>query len=121
DAHGHVIDLGFENVQIQLHDTQNLQDALQRIKTYASANPSRTWLLGDGWNQVRWNLGRFPLAGELDSVVPDRPAVLDRVDGHAKWLNTKALQAAGITRDSEDPPGGRIERDAQRNPTGVLV
>ena len=121
DAHGHVIDLGFENVQIQLHDTQNLQEALQRIKTYASANPSRTWLLGDGWNQVRWNLGRFPLAGELDSVVPDRPAVLDRVDGHAKWLNTKALQAAGITRDSEDPPGGRIERDAQRNPTGVLV
>jgi predicted amidohydrolase YtcJ len=77
--------------------------------------------LGHGWNQVKWGLGRFPTKSELDAVVPDRPAALDRVDGHAKWLNTPALEAAGITKDTTDPPGGRIERDALGNPTGVLV
>ena len=121
DAHGHVIDLGFEYVQIQLSSTESLREAQDRIRAYAKANPDRTWLLGDGWNQVRWRLGRFPLANELDAVVPDRPVALGRVDGHAKWLNTQALHAAGITRDTKDPVGGRIERDADGNPSGVLV
>lgn len=121
DAHGHVIDLGFESVQIELHDTENLQQALARVREYAAANPDLTWLLGGGWNQVTWNLGRFPLASELDTAVEGRPVVLDRVDGHAKWLNSSALRAAGITRETVEPSGGRIERDAQGNPSGVLV
>src|SRR5580658_4349122 len=121
DAHGHVLDLGFETVQIQLWDTNSLGEAQQRIRAYASANPKRGWLLGDGWNQVKWQLGRFPTANELDAAVPDRPVVLDRVDGHAKWVNSRVLRAAGITRDTPDPPGGRIERDAAGNPTGVVV
>jgi predicted amidohydrolase YtcJ len=121
DAHGHVIDLGFENAQIQLYDTESLAEAQNRIGAYAKANPDRAWLLGGGWNQVIWKLGRFPLASELDVVVSNRPLVLSRVDGHAKWLNTQALHAAGITRDTRDPVGGRIERDAAGNPTGVLV
>jgi predicted amidohydrolase YtcJ len=121
DAHGHVFDLGFDAVQVQLSDTQSLGEAQQRIRAYASANPTRAWLQGDGWNQVRWKLGRFPLASELDAAVPDKPAVLSRVDGHAEWLNSKALQAADITRYTPDPPGGRIERDAAGNPSGVLV
>jgi predicted amidohydrolase YtcJ len=77
--------------------------------------------LGGGWNQVKWKIGRFPLASELDAVLSDRPVVLSRVDGHAEWLNTKALIAAGITRDTRDPVGGRVERDAAGNPSGVLV
>ena len=121
DAHGHVIDLGFEHVRIQLSSTESLHAAQDRIRAYARANPDRTWLLGDGWNQVKWKLGRFPLATELDAAVGDRPVVLDRVDGHAQWLNTLALHAAGITRDTKDPVGGRIERDADSNPSGVLV
>jgi len=121
DAHGHVIDLGFEYVQIQLSSTESLREAQDRIRAYAKANPDRTWLLGDGWNQVKWRLGRFALANELDAVVSDRPVVLGRVDGHAKWLNTQALHAAGITRVTKDPVGGRIERDADGNPSGVLV
>jgi predicted amidohydrolase YtcJ len=121
DAHGHVIDLGFEYVLIQLYGTESLREAQERIRDYAKANPDRKWLLGDGWNQVVWKLGRFPLASELDAVVADRPAVLGRVDGHAQWLNTQALHAAGITRDTKDPIGGRIERDADGNPSGVLV
>jgi len=121
DAHGHVFDLGFDAVQIRLADTRSLREAQRRIHTYAAAHRGQAWLQGDGWNQVKWNLGRFPYASELDAVVPDKPAVLSRVDGHAEWLNTKALQAAGITKATADPPGGRIERDAAGNPSGVLV
>jgi predicted amidohydrolase YtcJ len=121
DAHGHVIDLGFVATRVFLYDTQSLEQAQDRIRTYANANPDRAWLLGGGWNQVTWKLGRFPTASELDAVVSDRPAVLSRIDGHAEWLNTRALQAAGITRDTKDPVGGRIERNADGNPSGVLV
>jgi predicted amidohydrolase YtcJ len=121
DAHGHVVYLGLESVQIQLTGTTSLQQAQQKIRAYAQANPRRAWLLGDGWNQVIWNLGRFPTAQELDAAIADRPAALDRIDGHATWLNTKALHAAGITKDTPDPTGGRIERDAAGNPSGVLV
>jgi predicted amidohydrolase YtcJ len=118
DAHGHVVYLGLESVQIQLTGTTSLQQAQQKIRAYAQANPRRAWLLGDGWNQVIWNLGRFPTAQELDAAIADRPAALDRIDGHATWLNTKALHAAGITKDTPDPTGGRIERDAAGNPSG---
>jgi predicted amidohydrolase YtcJ len=91
------------------------------ISAFAKAHPDRPWVLGGGWNQVPWKIGRFPTAAELDAEVADRPAVLERVDGHAKWLNSKALRAAGITRDTPDPSGGRIERDPDGNPSGVLV
>jgi predicted amidohydrolase YtcJ len=121
DAHGHVLDLGFETVQIQLWDSTSLGQAQKLIRAYASANPKRGWLLGDGWNQVKWQLGRFPTASELDAAVSDRPVVLDRVDGHAKWVNTRVLQLAAITRETPDPLGGRIERDAAGNPSGVFV
>jgi predicted amidohydrolase YtcJ len=121
DAHGHVIDLGFEGVRINLTGSTSLKEAQERIKAYFAANPDRPWALGGGWNQVQWNLGRFPTARELDLAVADRPAVLSRIDGHAEWLNTKALAAAGIDKATADPVGGRIERDAAGNPTGVLV
>ena len=121
DAHGHVFDLGQETVEIQLEDTRSLSEAQARIRAYAAANAQRPWLLGAGWNQEIWKLGRFPWATELDAAEADKPVVLDRVDGHSKWLNSKALQVAGITRDTPDPPGGRIERDAEGRPSGVLV
>lgn len=121
DAHGHVFRLGFKTTEISLSGTKSLQEAQGQIRDYAQKNPQRQWLLGYGWNQVNWKLGRFPTAAELDAAVSDRPVRLVRVDGHAAWLNTKALQAAGITRDTKDPAGGRIERDANGNPTGVLI
>jgi len=121
DAHGHVLDMGLESVQVRLTGTKSLREAQQRIRAYAKANPRRAWLVGGGWNQVIWSLGRFPTAQELDAAIADRPAALDRIDGHATWLNSKALHAAGITKDTPDPVGGRIERDAAGNPSGVLV
>lgn len=120
DAHGHVMGLGQMASQADLTTAKSLGEALAIAKEHAESS-SAGWVRGRGWNQVVWKLGRFPTAKELDTAVADRPAWLERVDGHAGWANTLALQRAGITRDTKDPVGGRIERDANGNPTGVLV
>ncbi|GAB2849022.1 amidohydrolase [Pseudoduganella ginsengisoli] len=121
DAHGHVFGLGDISTAALLYGTPSLDAALKAVADFSKANPQRAWVLGNGWNQEIWKLGRFPTAHELDSAAPERPAVMTRVDGHAVWANTKALQLAGITKDTKDPAGGKIERDAQGNATGILV
>ncbi|HEX8446235.1 MAG TPA: amidohydrolase [Sphingomonas sp.] len=121
DAHGHVMELGFRATELDLSATTSLADAQTKLSAYARAHPTPIWIRGGGWNQERWGLGRFPTAADLDAAVRDRPVVLARVDGHALLANRAALSAAGITARTKDPAGGRIERDAQGNPTGVLV
>lgn len=121
DSHGHVLALGYESVQVRLADTATLRDAQRAVRTYARANAQLPWVLGAGWNQERWRLGRFPTATELDAAVADRPVALYRVDGHALWLNSAALRAVAVTRETADPPGGRIERNPDGSPSGVLV
>jgi hypothetical protein len=121
DAHGHVLELGMRATQVRLEDTRTLKSAQARVVAYAKTHPDAAWVLGGGWNQANWKLGRFPTAADLDAVVADRPVALERVDGHAIWLNSKALAATGITRATPDPVGGRIEHDAHGEPTGVLV
>jgi predicted amidohydrolase YtcJ len=121
DAHGHVFGLGNIASAAELYSSTSLQGALDTVGKFAQANPSRAWVVGNGWNQEIWKLGRFPTAVELDSVVADRPAVMHRVDGHAMWVNTKALELAGIGKDTKDPAGGKIDRDANGNATGLLV
>ncbi|MES2754136.1 MAG: amidohydrolase family protein [Pseudomonadota bacterium] len=120
DAHGHVMDLGFRAMSLDLSDSRSLADAQERIRAYAAANPNLRWIRGGGWNQEVWGLGRFPTAAELDVAVADRPVWLDRADGHAAWGNSAALKAAGITAKSVSPAGGRIERSGA-NPSGVFV
>ncbi len=121
DAHGHVMGLGAMTLQADVTGTTSLDAALAKIKAFAATHKSDPWVLGRGWNQVIWKLDRFPTAKELDAVVSDRPAFLSRIDGHAGWANTAALKLAGITKETRDPIGGRIERDAEGNPTGVFV
>jgi predicted amidohydrolase YtcJ len=121
DAHGHVMELGYMKILVNLVPTTSLDQALASIRSFAGEHPDAAWVRGGGWNQVIWKLGHFPTARELDTAVADRPAWLIRVDGHAGWANTAAMKLAGITRDTKDPAGGRIERDADRNPTGVFV
>lgn len=121
DAHGHVMGLGFMKQAADLTGTASLTDAQAVIKAYVAAHPEASWVRGRGWNQVIWKLGRFPTAAELDAVVADKPAWLERIDGHAGWANSAALKIAGITRATPDPVGGKIERDADGNATGVLV
>jgi predicted amidohydrolase YtcJ len=121
DAHVHVMDMGFAALTLDLSGTTSLEDALARIKTFAEENPGRPWIIGRGWNQEKWGLGRFPTATELDAVVSDRPVWLERADNHAQWANTLAIQTAGITAKTPDPAGGKIIRDAKGAPTGVFV
>lgn len=110
DAHTHVMGLGFGALTLDLSETTSLAQAQQLIAAYAAAHPDRPWILGRGWNQELWKLGRFPTAAELDAVVGDRPVWLERVDGHAGWANSRAMAAAGITAASKDPAGGQIIR-----------
>ena len=121
DAHVHVMDMGFAALTLDLSGTTSLEDALAAIKTFAEENPGRPWIIGRGWNQEKWGLGRFPTAAELDAVVSDRPVWLERADNHANWANSLAIQTAGITAKTPDPAGGRIIRDAKGAPAGVFV
>ncbi|MEJ7808534.1 MAG: amidohydrolase family protein [Telluria sp.] len=121
DAHGHVFGLGEQLTQLNLTGSASLADALAAAKAYGAANPQLAWVRGRGWNQEIWKLGRFPTAAELDSAVSDRPVWLERVDGHASWANTRAMQLAGITKTTPDPVGGKIVRDAQGEATGLFI
>jgi predicted amidohydrolase YtcJ len=122
DAHVHVMALGLGQLVLDLSGTRSLDEALSRLAAYAAANPDRPWIVGRGWNQELWGLGRFPTAAELDAVVADRPVWLERVDGHAGWANSIALQTALVTATTADPVGGKVERTAGgRQPAGVLV
>jgi len=120
DGHGHVMGLGVQLLRLDLSETNSLDEALAKIRAYAAANPSK-WIVGGGWNQERWKLGRFPTAAELDSAVGNRPVWLERVDGHAGWANSRAIAAGSVTAATKDPNGGRIERAAGGKPAGVFV
>jgi predicted amidohydrolase YtcJ len=121
DAHGHVMGLGFQRMLLDLSGTTSLADAQAKIREFAAENPEMPWIIGTGWNQEKWGLGRFPTAAELDAAVPDRPVWLDRADGHAGWANSRALALAKVTATTKDPDGGRIERSAGGAPAGVFV
>ncbi len=121
DAHGHVMALGQARTQVDLSATKSLDEALAAVTAYARAHPDAAWIVGGGWNQENWKLGRFPTARELDAAAADRPVWLSRIDGHAGWANSAAMARAGIGKDSKDPAGGRIERDDTGKPTGVFV
>lgn len=120
DAHGHVMSYGLSLITLDLSDTRSLQDAQTKIRAFAQANPGRKWIIGTGWNQETWALGRFPTASDLDLAVSDIPVWLERVDGHAGWANSAAMKAAGITTASKAPAGGRIEMSGGK-PSGVLI
>lgn len=121
DAHAHVMGMGFAALSLDLSETTSLAQALEKIRTFVAEHPDRPWIVGRGWNQELWQLGRFPTATELDAVTGNRPVWLERVDGHAGWANTAALKAAGVTAASKDPAGGKLERNADGSPQGVFV
>ena len=121
DAHGHVLSYGQSLLRVDLVGTTTEAGAAERVRAFAADNAELEWVLGRGWNQVLWDSNEFPTARSLDAVVADKPVWLSRVDGHAGWANSLAMEIAGITRDTADPDGGQILRDANGNPTGVFV
>jgi predicted amidohydrolase YtcJ len=120
DAHGHVMGLGLSLITLDLSDTKSLAEAQAKIRAYAQENTGRKWIIGTGWNQETWGLGRFPTAAELDAAVGDIPVWLERIDGHAGWANSAAIRAAGVSATTKAPAGGRIEMAAGK-PAGVFV
>jgi len=121
DAHGHVMSLGYRALELDLSKTTSLADAQAAIRSYARSNGNRQWIVGGGWNQEAWGLGRFPTAAELDAAAGDKPVLLERADGHAVWANSAAMKAAGITAKTVAPAGGRIELLPNGQPSGVFV
>jgi predicted amidohydrolase YtcJ len=120
DAHGHVRSLG--EVQ-RMIDCRGLSkdDVLLRVRALAASAAPGAWIRGRAWDQNLWAGGAFPTAADLEPASPKTPVVLERVDGHALWANAAALKAAGITKATPDPPGGRLERLKDGSPAGVLV
>jgi predicted amidohydrolase YtcJ len=108
DAHGHVMELGRDALQLDVVGTRSLAELQQRLRVYAAERPDARWILGAGWNQELWPDKKFPTAADLDAIVPDRPVILERVDGHALVANSAAMRAAGLTAATRAPSGGEI-------------
>lgn len=119
DAHVHLFSGSESLQQVDLLDASSLEDIGNRIRSFAIANPQKSVVVGRGWLYGFFE-GGLPTREQLDAVIGDRPAVMKCYDGHSMWLNSKALAAAGITRESKDPENGIIVRDAKGEPTGVL-
>ncbi|MFF8616414.1 amidohydrolase [Streptomyces sp. NPDC015350] len=119
DAHVHAVYGGSELAECDLTGTVGTADYLARIRSYADAHPDHEWITGSGWSMESFD-GGLPTRQLLDSVVPDRPVLLSNRDHHGAWANTRALELAGLTADTPDPADGRIEREPDGTPSGML-
>jgi len=119
DAHVHPTHGGLARIRCELHDARGKDEYLRLIAEYATANPDREWILGGGWSLADFP-GGLPRREDLDRVVPDRPVFLPNRDGHDAWVNSAALERAGITAETADPVSGRIARDPDGSPLGTL-
>ncbi|OLE55977.1 MAG: hypothetical protein AUG51_00590 [Acidobacteria bacterium 13_1_20CM_3_53_8] len=119
DAHLHFMNGGFSLMRVNLNGSRTLDEALQRIAAKARELAPGAWILGRGWDHTLWG-GRWPTRADLDRVAPNNPVFVQRVDGHVSWVNSLALQKAGITQETQSPAGGEIMRDERGEPTGIL-
>ena len=121
DAHIHPISGGIEANGCDLNAVTTVEEYVATIKKYADEHPNETWIKGGGWLMSAFGPGALARKELIDAVVPDRPVILWSRDGHTVWANSKALEAAGITKDTPDPPDGRIDRDPKTGePVGSL-
>jgi predicted amidohydrolase YtcJ len=121
DGHGHVMNYARLQKQVNLLGAESLDDALKRIKQFADANPDSKWILGRGWNQVLWEGKQFPSKEDLDSLNINKPIWLRRIDGHAGWANSQAMQIAETFKVEKDMPGGEIITNELGVQTGIFV
>lgn len=121
DAHAHITGLGEALERVSLTGTTSLDEVVARIAERAAILAPGEWVLGRGWDQNDWPVKEFPTAAAIDAKVSDRPVWVRRIDGHASLANSAALRLAEITAATPDPPGGKILRDTEGNPTGVFI
>ncbi len=119
DAHVHPVHGGLSLLRCNLHDSIVAAEYLDVIASYARSHPDETWIRGSGWYMAAFE-GGTPRREDLDRILPDRPAFLTSRDGHSAWVNTHALELAGVTAATVDPGDGRIERGANGSPSGTL-
>jgi hypothetical protein len=121
DAHVHLLGLGMALRSVDLVGTKSYDEVVARIAAKARDLPAGTWITGNGWDQNDWADTRMPSHEALSRAVPNHPVLVSRVDGHAALANATALRLGGITAQTPDPQGGRIEHGAGGEATGVLV
>jgi predicted amidohydrolase YtcJ len=119
DAHVHPVMAGVDMNRCDVHHCESADEALTAIRRYAEANPDLPWIVGGGWSMSHYP-GGTPTRQMLDAVVPDRPVYLVNRDGHGTWVNTRAIEAAGMHSGTQDPADGRIEREPDGYPAGTL-
>jgi len=121
DAHYHLRGVGERELTLNLAGARSLAELQAQLQAWAEAHPDAAWITGRGWIETHYDPSVFPARQDIDAAVPDRPVYLTRADGHAGIANTKALAVAGIDRDTEAPFGGEILKDAEGEPTGMLI
>lgn len=121
DAHLHLFSLGFSLMNLDLSGEKGIPSIQKKLTSFILNDSSLTWIKGRGWDQNLWPEKEFPVASDLDKVIKDKPVVLTRIDGHAIWVNSLVLKMAGIGKETPDPPGGKIVRNLNGFPTGVLI
>ncbi len=119
DSHAHPVMAGIDLLQCDIHHCDSADEALTVIADYAAAHPELPWVMGGGWSMEHYP-GGTPTRQLLDRVVPDRPAYFPNRDGHGVWVNSRALELAGITAATTDPADGRLEREPDGTPSGTL-
>lgn len=120
DAHLHLAAAGMQKLSVDLTGVKTIEEFRERVRARAENARPGEWILGGGWDETLWPLKVLPGRWDLDKVSGEHPVFLDRVDGHLAVANTLALKLAGITPASGDPEGGKIDRDAKGQPTGIL-
>ena len=120
DAHTHIASAGQQKLTVDLDATPSLADMLERIRIYTKASKPGQWIVGSGWDHTRWASKTLPSRQDLDKVTAGHPAVFYRTDGHIVVANSAALLAGGISSATQDPAGGKIDRDAAGTPTGIV-
>ncbi|HTK81539.1 MAG TPA: amidohydrolase [Bacteroidota bacterium] len=121
DGHGHVLGEGSALHNLNLVGTNAAEEVIEIVRKRVGSVQPGVWISGRGWDQNDWQVEKFPEASLLDRIAPDNPVYLTRIDGHAIWVNTKAMDLAGVIAQTPDPVGGKIIRDAGGKPTGVFV
>lgn len=120
DSHAHFIRGGAQLLTVSLRDARTPEEFAKRLGEFAARKSAGEWILGGEWDHENWPGAPLPTRQLIDSVTANNPVLINRLDGHMALANSRALQMAGITRETPDPPGGQIVRDAQGEPTGIL-
>jgi predicted amidohydrolase YtcJ len=120
DAHSHLANGGFEKLNVNLVGTKSLAEMQTRIAARVKESKPWEWIVGRGWDHTKWDVKETPTRADIDKVTGDHPAIFTRVDGHIAIANSAALKAAGVTKETKDPQGGKIDRDGDGEPTGIM-